>query len=480
MPLHRRLALAAGACLGVSAAAPAQTPCGSPVGPDVIVGDTQDVAYYGAVGPIGAYSFGTISCNVGNANVAWVSSTNRHPVISQAMHRIKDGRFEQLGVSWLKHGFTALTGSICCTCSGVGGSQLGVGCSDPYTAGRNGSQSNCGPRYQVNPNNGYFTYPFPPSCDGCPPPTAPATIGRRLQVAAADVDPAQHGGAVYFVEIGYVAADDARAGNGLNNYSCRRVQFPAAGAAPTFVAPTVRQKTAVEAWRDLDPTVTLVKAEYVERNQSPDTGAITDLTARFWVAAKVTPIAPGDRYLYTYVVMNVNSDRAALAFTVPVGCRATVTGASFHGVPFHSGEPIDNTDWVAGALPHAITWRGTQTFAQNPYANALHWGTAYTFSFTADGPPTPDKAVIEFFKPPLGAGPASLTVPGLPVPGPRPAAPISSPPVPEDIASFISAWSLSLQTGSLEADYDCSGSVDPADVALFVRCWIGAATGSPC
>ena len=40
------------------------------------------------------------------------------------------------------------------------GSALGVGCSDPYGSGLNGSQNGLGPRYEVNPHTGVFPYPY--------------------------------------------------------------------------------------------------------------------------------------------------------------------------------------------------------------------------------------------------------------------------------------------------------------------------------
>jgi hypothetical protein len=46
-----------------------------------------------------------------------------------------DERFEQIGQSQVKHAFTALTQNLCSLgCNGVGGSRLGSGCSDPYSA----------------------------------------------------------------------------------------------------------------------------------------------------------------------------------------------------------------------------------------------------------------------------------------------------------------------------------------------------------
>ncbi|NCG12366.1 MAG: hypothetical protein GWP38_03365, partial [Planctomycetia bacterium] len=131
-------------------------------GADVIVGDLVGTQSYGNSGGYYAFSVGTTSCNIGTEELLWISSTNEHPVIGQNMYRLKDGRFEQIGMSWLKHGFTALQGNICnCGCVSSGsGSRLGVGCSDPYGASLNGSQGSLGSRSEVtDPAHGIFVYP---------------------------------------------------------------------------------------------------------------------------------------------------------------------------------------------------------------------------------------------------------------------------------------------------------------------------------
>src|SRR5688572_28479699 len=115
-------------------------------GPDVIVGSLNGMDSYGSSGGIYAYSIGTTSCNVGTVWLNWFANTNQHPVIGQNFYRLKNGRFEQIGMSWLKHGFFALSGSLCFNdCQGTNGEHLGVHCSDPYDAGLNGDQGN-GPR----------------------------------------------------------------------------------------------------------------------------------------------------------------------------------------------------------------------------------------------------------------------------------------------------------------------------------------------
>ncbi|PYJ76790.1 MAG: hypothetical protein DME69_12475, partial [Verrucomicrobia bacterium] len=45
----------------------------------------------------------------------------------------------------------------------------------------------------------------------------------------------------------------------------------------------------------------------------------------------------------------------------------------------------------------SLTW-SCETFAQNPNANALRWGTLYNFRFDSNRPPQDEFAVIGFFK----------------------------------------------------------------------------------
>ena len=159
--------------------------------PDVIVGDIVGTTRWAAVGGITAYSFGTTSCNIGTCWLNWISSTAEHPIIGQNMFRLKDGRFEQVGQAWLKHGFTALAGSVCGTCNNPGtGSRLGVNCSDPYSNTLNGDQTRLGPKENVDPNTGVFLFPDARET------TTGNAIFKRLQVHNTDLDPALNAGAL--------------------------------------------------------------------------------------------------------------------------------------------------------------------------------------------------------------------------------------------------------------------------------------------
>ena len=78
-------------------------------GPDVIVGDIPDVTNWGGQGDELAFSVATVSCNQGNAALDWVPNPDpNHPVIAQNLHRVTVERIEQIGLSWLKHGFAVV------------------------------------------------------------------------------------------------------------------------------------------------------------------------------------------------------------------------------------------------------------------------------------------------------------------------------------------------------------------------------------
>src|SRR5262245_24732041 len=117
-------------------------PCNSSSGPDVIVGEIESIKTWGSVGGIGGYTLGTDACNIGDANLNWYAGTPDHPVIAMNIYRLRKGKFEQIGMSWVKHGFFAEANSFCCTCQAPDTtSELGAGCSDIYSADLNGHQS---------------------------------------------------------------------------------------------------------------------------------------------------------------------------------------------------------------------------------------------------------------------------------------------------------------------------------------------------
>jgi len=348
--------------------------------PDVIVGDIYDKVRHGAVGDITAFSIGTKSCNTGTCQLNWISSTNDHPVIGQNMYRLKDGRFEQIGQSWLKHGYTALQQSLCGTCQSSGsGSYLGVNCADPYSASLNGSQSRLGPKFEVNPFSGDF--PYPPTNGNL---TGNA-IYKRLQVKNSDLDPALNPGSQYFVEAQYVSWDDSYTGMNKNNASYRPITV--SGSAGTYdialSGSTLRETPAIRAWAAADATVVLSDVSV------PNDGLIL-------LGAKVTQV--GGTWRYEYAVQNVSMHRAIGWFAVPIPVGAAVTNISFHDVDYHSGEPIVGTDWPGLVQDGRIYW-ASETQAQNPNANSLRWGTLYNFRFELNVPPTTGAVALGPWRP---------------------------------------------------------------------------------
>ncbi len=353
------------------------------IGPDVTVFTLSDTNNYGTSGGIRGYSVGTTSCNVGDQPLNWCDNVSGcglgttgadHPVIAQNMYRLKNGRFDQIGASWLKHGFVSTNstaaecGSGTCAQPPLGGNQLGVGCTDPYGSGLNGSRP-LGRKSEVSATTG--AYPFPFTTGGA----SSFSWNQRVAVAEVDMVAAQNPGARYFVEGHYIAPDDAESGNGLNNASYREVSVAATTFNLTFIGSTVRRKSAIEAWQTIDPTVQIFNVD------TPSTPV-----QRFHVARKVTEVTPGVLWHYEYAVHNMNSDRSTDRLTVQFFGATTVTNAGFHDVDAHSGEPFDTADWPSTTTSNSIHWQAP-VFATPQNANAIRWGTMYNFWFDATRPP---------------------------------------------------------------------------------------------
>ncbi len=358
--------------------------CANPAsGADVIIGELIGVESYGGLGNQSSFAIGTTSCNVGSDELLWIASTNEHPVISQNIYRLENGRFEQIGMGWLKHGFTALQGSVCCTCISSGtGSRLGVGCSDPYSASLNGQQGSLGPRSEVNAYDGTFPYPFNIGFN-----QTGDRVYKRIQVENSDIDPGQRPSALYFGEGHYVTPDDAQAGNGFNNASYRAMSVTGAlngGFGMTMTGATVRTEPAIQAWKDTDPTVNLQDVAI------PGEGL-------FKVASNAYDNGDGT-WRYEYAIHNLNSDFSGRAFSVFIGSGVNVTGAGMSFPAYHSGEPYSNLPWTTAVTGTSVSW-SSELFLQDPNANALRWGTVYSFWFTANTAPETRTASLGLFKP---------------------------------------------------------------------------------
>lgn len=386
---------------------PANLETGTVPGPDVVVGNLFSLTQFGSSGTQVGLAVGTDSCNFGTVNLNWFANpTNDHPVIPQNLYRMSGGaandeRFEQIGQSNVKHAFTALTEDICnLGCNNVGGSQLGSGCSDPYSASLNAGP-NLGSRAWINP----FTGAYPRNDDANPNNRnnnhsghSHSGVSHRVLSEASDLNTTMNPGASYYAEAQYITPHEyawcqANPGqcNMYNNVSYRK--YNVSGTTSFSFSPaaaTERMKAAVNAW----PGATFVEVK-------PDPG--NDGVAI--VAYKVTNTSPGVWH-YEYAVYNQNLDRGIQSFTVPAGAGVTLSNIGFHAPPQHPGWAADgtvgntgfsSTPWTQNQAGGAIAWN-TETFAQNQNANAIRWGTLYNFRFDSNRPPQTANATVGFFK----------------------------------------------------------------------------------
>jgi hypothetical protein len=375
-------------------------------GPDVIVGDIEDVDQQGNNATQVGLAIGTDSCNNGDQPLDWFALPDTdHPVVPQNLYRMSGGatndeRFEQIGQSWVKHTFLALQDFVCGACNTSPpcnpGPQLCPGCSDPYVSGLNGDQNQIGSRAWINP----FTGSFPSNANDHSGHSHDG-VSHRILVEMSDLVPGGNPGAKYFGEAAYISPHEytwcqahSDQCNMFNNFSYR--QFSVSGGPTNFtfspVSSTVRMQPAIQAWAATGATVNQVE---------PDPG----IDGLWFMGYKVTNPSAGVWH-YEYALFNMNLDRAIQSFSVPLGAGVNVSNIGFHAPPQHPGWPHDgtlgdagfsSTPWDVTQDTSSITWN-TETIATNENANAVRWGTTYNFRFDADQPPQTANATVGFFK----------------------------------------------------------------------------------
>jgi hypothetical protein len=357
-----------------------------------MLNDVQMVAHVGAY-PTGRTALGlsTTSCNVGTVDVPWLAPMQEnHPLIHMALYRLLNDRFEQLGVSWLKHGFYALSDADCSPCQHPSdGSFLGVGCSDTYDVYNNSYQLVLGPRSEVNAYTGTWECTGSHFADG-----QPDCVWRHLgdthgplehRLVVGDDDLANPG-ATYLYEARYLVAGDQ---SPINNWGHRRCTMVWSGTAWIFQTPA-SDNPLIEG-----PALADWGAATTPIDVAPGDGQVL-------LSVKATQIGDST-YHYEYALMNLTSDRQIRSFSVPV--RAVPNIAN---IGYHDGDGEVTNDWQVTVDGRSITWQ-TETFAQNPNANALVFGYLYNFRFDADAPPAALNVTLGLFKPGTGTSVAAMT-----------------------------------------------------------------------
>lgn len=372
-----------------------------PTGADVLIGELSSMVQFGRVGDIVGCAIDSPLCNAGDAPLDWYPNPDpRHPFMIFNLYRLKAGRFEQIGASWVKHGWSASQGNAC----GLGcqpnanNLRLGVGCSDIYSASANAGQATLGPRHEVDPYTGSFTYA---GSHFDTQPGGHTAISHRLQLRDADINPAQNPGAIYFGEVYITTHDDY---DHMNSIAREPVTISGApGGTWTFdlSGSGTLLGPAIESWPGA--TRTMIPAD-------------PDGVGRCILGMTVSSNGDGTWH-YEYGIYNHDLSRAIGSFSIPVPMSVGLANVGFSAVRSHD-EPFSNDPWTATHAGGLLTW-STNPWGSIPTGNPLRWGTLYNFRFDAAAPPATVTATLELWQPgdePQLAGPTQGPMP-LVLPG---------------------------------------------------------------
>lgn len=455
------------------------------------------------VGDTVGFALGTTSWNIGSVRANWFQIPNaNHPFIAQNLYRLQNGRLQHIGQAWVKHGFFALAdlqcGGSCVAPMGFDfGKYLGVGCTDTYDPGLNGSQGGLGPRFEINPWTAGWNYNQSVLQVGM----SNTLISRRLQVKDDDLiafDSTIPGGnptgVRYFIEAYYVAADDQ---NAMNSAAWREViritgspgntwtietGTPAGGGADQTTP--VNVGFAIDAWNARE-TIVAQDPALIEHSVAAMQGGSPSPDGRSILCSKVTDNGNGT-WRYEYAILNIDMDRQVGSFSVPIPSGVTVSNVGSYAVRHHdepyawsewngvarvNGKPIDNAPWSSSVSATEVSW-ATPGVADMDPSNPVRWGTMHNFWFDANSPPTDVMATLGLFK---TGSPGSLQAA---TDGPSAAAPCPGDANGDQVVDFnditevLSNWLNDYTPGTGPGDADGDGVVNFNDIAEVLAQWL--------
>ena len=350
-------------------------------GADITISSMSGIRQMGRLGGVVALSMQSTICNMGSDAVDWYGNPDpRHPFLVFNLYRMKDGRLEQIGQSWAKHGFAASqTSGVCglpCRTDGDGG--LGSGCADIYGVSTNASQRTFGPRHEINPWTGAFTYA------GSHIDTTSRNhdpVQHRLAVRDADLDPDANDGARYFAELFTLSHDDTDHTNSLGWQEIDVSGSPGGTWDLDFRQVMGNQGPALDAWAG------------GARAVIPD-GELTE-DGRCYLDLHVSENDNGT-YRYEYALYNLDMNRSVSSLTIPVGAGVEISGIGFKAVE-SSDDGFNNEPWTAVRNDAGVTW-STSPVAEHPDSNPLGWGNLYNFWFDANAAPSDGSVMLGVYR----------------------------------------------------------------------------------
>jgi hypothetical protein len=314
-----------------------------------------------------SFSMATTSCNVGDVDVPWRAPMQEdHPGIVMSMFREVNGRFEQIGVSDVKHGFFALSSSQCTPCQHPSdGSFLGVGCSDTYGSGNNSDRQWLAPREEWASFPGTWECTASHFAGGMPDCTrrhgssGHGPIDHRLPVADADL--VVEGATFYYHSYYVVRADD----NKFNNEGSRLATVNWNGSAWDLSTPNTNNPL-------VEGPATLRFGDQQVWSLVPG-GDLPEGDGSVLLCAEATPGVGGGITHFEYALYNRESDRAIRRFSVPLGDVTNPTNMGFHDPDSDAGN-----DWTVTVADGFLTWETD--------SNPLTYGLQFNFRFDGDAP----------------------------------------------------------------------------------------------
>ena len=348
----------------------ASNPVWPPAGEvDVQLLDINFIAYLGDVGPDKIVITPAASLkNVGTADVAWYDkfsgnyppyNTDQHPYLIWSIYREIDGRFEQIGLSGIKHAFFTVNTSCACP----GGHVLGLECEDVYGTGNNDSDNALGPRSELDAFTGVWnncgSYFDPDPCTGSQQNTS-NQIGQNRLVAREDQLTDVNNSSLYF-QSWYIIRDDI---NIFNSMGYRTIAPTPNGAGWNInTGATFTNGAAIDNYVPPNTTSALQASKTISTTE----GHVT-------VAVKVVDLGNGN-YRYNYAIENYDFDPRFEQFRLPFLDSLNLTNPIFSD---SDDDPLN--DWSISINNNELLITG------NP-SNEQDWGMLFSFSFTIAAAP---------------------------------------------------------------------------------------------